>query len=103
MTTFLKFIAGLLLLAMLAALASYIFVKMSAKQLDDQARANAPGNFISISNGQIHYRWRGPETGPIIIMSHGFSTPNFIFEQNAKALADEGFRVLTYDLSLIHI
>ena len=97
MRAFIKFFIGLILLALFAAIIGYVFVKLSAKPLDDEARAKAPGSFVTLSHGQIHYRWHGPESGPVIIMSHGFSTPNFIFEQNAKALADDGFRVLTYD------
>ena len=97
MRAFIKFFIGLILLALFAAIIGYVFVKLSAKPLDDEARAKAPGSFVTLSHGQIHYRWHGPEDGPVIIMSHGFSTPNFIFEQNAKALADDGFRVLTYD------
>ena len=92
-----KFIAGLLLLVILAAIASYGIVVSSAKPLNNEARAKAPGNFVTLTDGQIHYRWHGPENGAVVIMAHGFSTPNFIFEQNAKALADEGFRVLTFD------
>ena len=97
MGAFLKFFLGILLLIILAFIASYAFVKLSAKPLNDEARAKAPGSFIALSAGQIHYRWHGPENGAVIIMSHGFSTPNFIFEQNAAALAADGFRVLTYD------
>ena len=97
MSAFIKFFVGLILLVLFAAMASYVFVKLSAKPLDDEARAKAPGRFTALSHGQIHYRWHGPEAGPVIIMSHGFSTPNFIFEQNAKALANNGFHVLTYD------
>lgn len=97
MSTLLKFLAGLFFLIIFGAIATYIFVKMSAKPLDDAARAQAPGRFITLTAGQIHYRWHGPEDGPVIVMSHGFSTPNFIFEQNAKALVNQGFRVLTYD------
>ena len=97
MRAFIKFFIGLILLALFAAIIGYVFAKLSAKPLDDEARAKAPGSFAALSHGQIHYRWHGPKSGPVIIMSHGFSTPNFIFEQNAKALADDGFRVLTYD------
>jgi len=92
-----KIILGLLLLAFIGAVAAYIYTISQAKPLDDTARAKAPGAFLTTSQGQLHYRWYGPEDGPVIVMAHGFSTPNFIFEPNAKALADQGFRVLTFD------
>ncbi|MEM9226150.1 MAG: alpha/beta hydrolase, partial [Pseudomonadota bacterium] len=47
--------------------------------------------------GRIHYRWDGPEDGPVIVMVHGYSTPNFVFHQNVDALTGAGFRVLRYD------
>ncbi|MEL6829377.1 MAG: alpha/beta hydrolase [Pseudomonadota bacterium] len=38
-----------------------------------------------------------PEDGPLIVMVHGYSTPNFIFEQNVTAMVAAGYRVLRYD------
>lgn len=67
------------------------------KDFDQTARDLAPYEHIELSDGFIHYRWQGPEQGPVVVMVHGFSTPLFIFEQNADALADAGFRVLRYD------
>ena len=92
-----KTIGGIFLLALIAAIGAYIYAVSSAKPLDDEARAKAPGQFFETSQGKLHYRWHGSEDGPVIVMVHGFSTPNFIFEQNATALADAGFRVLTFD------
>lgn len=65
--------------------------------LTDSERSAAPGQFVELSAGKMHYVARGPETGPIILMVHGFSTPHFIFEQNASSLAANGFRVIQFD------
>lgn len=65
--------------------------------LDDNARSTAPGAFMELSDGFIHYLTRGPEDGPVIVMVHGFSTPHFIYEQNASSLAANGFRVVQFD------
>jgi len=92
-----KILLATLLLALIGAIAAYIYTISNAKPLDDAARAKAPGAFLETSQGKLHYRWHGPENGPVIVMAHGFSTPNFIFAPNAKALADQGFRVLTFD------
>jgi pimeloyl-ACP methyl ester carboxylesterase len=67
------------------------------KDFDQTARDLAPYEHIELTDGFIHYHWQGPEQGPVVVMVHGFSTPLFIFEQNAKALAEAGFRVLRYD------
>ncbi|MEM7663440.1 MAG: alpha/beta hydrolase [Pseudomonadota bacterium] len=90
----------LVLLAGLGGIAYWLTVQ-DKLPLDDAARADAAGEFVRLTDGDIHYRWFEPEDdaadAPVIVMAHGFSTPNFIFEQNAEALASEGFRVLTFD------
>lgn len=92
-----KSVGMVLVILLILAAGLYVMAGWSEKPLDAAARANAPGQFFQTSAGQLHYRWHGPEDGPIIVMAHGFSTPNFIFEQNAEALAIAGFRVLTFD------
>ncbi|MEM9669357.1 MAG: alpha/beta hydrolase [Pseudomonadota bacterium] len=90
----------LILLAGLGGVAYWLKVQ-DKLPLDDVARTNASGDFVTLTDGEIHYRWFEPENGaddaPVIVMTHGYSTPNFIFEQNAEALSKAGFRVLTFD------
>ncbi|KCZ92987.1 alpha/beta fold hydrolase [Hyphomonas johnsonii] len=78
-------------------LGAYVWAGLGQKPLDDAARAEAPGQFLQATDGQLHYQVRGPEDGPVVVMVHGFSTPSFIFEQNAAALAEAGFRVVQFD------
>ncbi|MEO0368789.1 MAG: alpha/beta hydrolase, partial [Pseudomonadota bacterium] len=86
-----------ILLALLLGI-PYIAAGWGEKPLTDQERAiHAPGKTITIDGGVIHYVERGPIDAPVIVMVHGFSTPHFIFEQNAAALADAGFRVIQFD------
>ena len=59
--------------------------------------SRAPGAFLELSSGVLHYRWDGPANGPIVVMVHGFSTPHFIFEQNMATLVSAGYRVLRFD------
>jgi pimeloyl-ACP methyl ester carboxylesterase len=82
---------------MFAAWAFHLWSGMSLKPLDDDARAQAPGAFLERPEGKLHYLLEGSEDGPIIVLSHGFSTPNFIYEQNVEALNAAGFRTLRYD------
>ena len=79
------------------ALGAYLIAEMRLKPLNDEARARAPGSFATLSDGQLHYRWDGPENGPVLVLVHGFSTPNFIYEQNVEALTAAGFRTLRFD------
>ena len=68
------------------------------KPLDDEARKNAPGTFVKLSNGLTHYQWHGPENGQTLVLVHGFSTPSFVWRGILPPLTEAGFRVLTYDL-----
>lgn len=97
MSAIVKSVSFILLLFLIGAAIAYYVVGASAKQMDATAREAAPGQFLVTSQGVLHYRWHGPEGGDVIVMAHGFSTPNFIFEQNAEALASAGHRVLTFD------
>lgn len=87
----------LLSLIILLVLGVYLLADLRLKPLDDDARVAAPGAFAELSDGQIHYRWDGPEDGSIIVLVHGFSTPNFIYEQNVEALNAAGYRTLRFD------
>ena len=77
--------------------ASWWMAGANLKPLDDIERARAPGQFVQLPGAKIHYRFSGREGAPLIVMVHGYSTPGFIFDQNAAALRDAGFRVLQFD------
>ena len=64
----------------------------------EEARIKAPGEFAELPSGVTHYRWFGPEDGPVVVCVHGLSTPAFGFVGLATALSMKGYRVLTYDL-----
>ncbi len=78
--------------------ASFLILNPEKKVLDDQTRANLPGEFITLSQGVTHYELSGPENGPVVLLVHGFSVPGFAWERNVPALVSAGFRVLTLDL-----
>jgi predicted alpha/beta-fold hydrolase len=48
--------------------------------------------------GFVQYALFGPEHGEKIVFVHGYSCPSPIFEKISKGLAEDGYRVLTYDL-----
>jgi pimeloyl-ACP methyl ester carboxylesterase len=75
----------------------YIAAGWSELPVDDKFRQQAPGEFIELSNGKIHYRWLGPQSGEIIVLVHGVSVPQYIFSQTAAALVDSGYHVLLFD------
>ncbi len=66
--------------------------------LTNDERALAAGNFIELSAGYTHYHLRGPENGPTVVLVHGVSTPNYLWNSTADTFIKEGYRVLQYDL-----
>src|SRR5690606_27450134 len=50
------------------------------------------------SDGYVHYKITGPQTGPVVVLVHGFSMPLFIYEPLALRLEEKGYRVLRIDL-----
>lgn len=88
--------AGLLLAA--AAVALPIARNPEHLPLDAQARKLAPGQFVRLSHGMVHYRVAGPEDGRPVILVHGFSIPDYVFDNTRRDLAQAGFRAISFDL-----
>ncbi|HNT76426.1 MAG TPA: alpha/beta hydrolase [Anaerolineae bacterium] len=68
------------------------------QELDAAARADAPGQFVALTEGFTHYELAGPPDRPVVALIHGFSTPYFIWNPTFAGLMEAGFRVLRYDL-----
>lgn len=68
------------------------------QNLDDVARASAPGQFVQLSEGFTHYELAGPPDKTVIVLIHGFSVPYFLWDPTFARLVEAGFRVLRYDL-----
>ncbi len=86
----------LALLVALLALAALPFVAEAMRRPADPGKA--PGQIAYLPSGATHYRWHGPESGPVALCVHGLTTPSFVFDPLANLLAQRGIRVLTYDL-----
>ena len=67
-------------------------------KINEVSRSNLPGDFIELSNGFTHYQLQGSIEAPLVVLVHGFSTPNFIWDPTFDALLAAGYRVLRYDL-----
>lgn len=68
------------------------------EDLDDAARARAPGRFISLPEGRVHYELSGPEEGEVVVLLPGASLGMFVFDALVPRLVARGYRVLRYDL-----
>ncbi len=86
-----------LVLLVVALVGFSIYANTLKPELDDAARQAAPGQFISLSQGMVHYEMRGPASAETVVLVHGLATPYFIWDNNVQALLSAGFRVLRYD------
>jgi pimeloyl-ACP methyl ester carboxylesterase len=91
------------LAAIAGALAAAVIITPLARnaehlQLDDAARKQADGQFVRLSHGMVHYHVAGPADGVPVVLVHGFSVPDYVFDDTRKALADAGFRAVSFDL-----
>jgi len=87
----------IVILVVLALIASYLYAVTSKPELDEEARQAAPGSFIQLSKGMVHYEIAGPESARTVVLINGLATPYFIWDNNYDALVRAGFRVLRYD------
>lgn len=90
-------LVGLAVVVVLLA-AAYFVMDREKLILNDAARAALPGRFITLPQGVTHYQLDGPLEGPLVVLVHGFSVAAYGWDHNVPALAQAGFRVLTYDL-----
>lgn len=66
--------------------------------LTDDARAAAPGRFLSLDEGRVHYEVVGSDGARTVVLVHGFSVPMYIWDTTTTRLQAEGFRVVRFDL-----
>jgi len=91
---------GILLLLIIGVFAALPFFTPSVETLtmDGAARAGTDGEYITLSDGIVHYEASGPEGAPSAVFIHGISIPYVVWDSNFPAVADAGYRALRYDL-----
>ena len=92
-----KMVVAVLAIILLVMGGSYLIAVVSKPNLDNNARQNAPGEFIRLSDGIVHMQAAGPVGGQVVVFVHGLVTPSFIWDNNVSVLAEAGFRVIRYD------
>ncbi|WP_194755871.1 alpha/beta fold hydrolase [Aliidiomarina indica] len=94
---------GFSIIALLIAVVIFVFYSHfkhfdESYTLNSERRAEAPGQFVELSQGYTHYHVSGPSDGPVVVLIHGFSIPSEVWGDTDDALAEAGFRVIRYDL-----
>ncbi|RPE08370.1 alpha/beta hydrolase [Chitinophaga lutea] len=82
-----------------AAVYWYIARGQETEELNAETRKNAPGSFLQLAEGMVHYRLMGPDTGQLIIFVHGGGTTGMeVWKYTAPYFLERGYRILLYDL-----
>ena len=71
--------------------------KVNSQEITDEVKQAADGAFVDLPCGFTHYKIEG-ETGEWCVLTHGYATPLYIYDEVAAALVAAGYRVLRYDL-----
>ena len=101
-------IVGAVLLALLVPVAMvlvgiYSYYDQEKLPMDDAARQSAEahafgGSYVRLPTGVTHYEVAGSKDAHTVLLVHGFSVPDYIWDPTFEALKAAGFRVLRYDL-----
>lgn len=60
-------------------------------------RAKLGGTYVQLPQGVTHFKLSGPKDGPLIVLVHGGTMGLYVWDDQARALQEAGFRVLRYD------
>ncbi|HDQ73063.1 MAG TPA: alpha/beta hydrolase [Chloroflexi bacterium] len=63
-----------------------------------EIQASAPGQFVALTDGLVHYELGGPPDRPTVVLIHGFFPHAYVWDATFNALVQAGLRVLRYDL-----
>ena len=90
----------ILSIALVALLLFLLFKIMDreTQEMNEEARKDAPGSFVTLSLGVTHYEIRGGNNKKPLVLIHGISLPSYSWSTFADEVAKRGFRVITYDL-----
>ena len=96
--SYLKWFLGTSLVLGLILTGLYLVLRTEMRDLDQDAREVASGVFIELPEGVVHYHLAGPEEKTLVVLIHGFSVPDYVWQPTFQGLAEAGYRVLSYDL-----
>lgn len=91
-------LAGGIILLLTAA---FLIIKQGQETapLNEHTRKSAPGQFIRLAQGNVHYSLSGPDTARLLVLIHGGGCSGIeVWKYNIPYLLSKGYRVLSYDL-----
>lgn len=75
-----------------------VFYTAEDKILNSETRKSLSGDFIELSQGVTHYQQANEQSNSVVLLVHGFSVPNYIWEPTYEFLKRQGYRVIRFDL-----
>jgi pimeloyl-ACP methyl ester carboxylesterase len=91
-------ICVVVLLIIITPLSLYATSDIETKDLDDTARTQAGGSYVTLPQGVTHYELSGPEDGQVVVLLPGATIPMYVWDAQVEPLTKAGYRVLRYDL-----
>lgn len=91
-------IIGIVAIILLVVIGLYMLRNPEKHELNDRMRQQIGGTYIHLTNGVTHYKIEGTDTGRRVVLVHGGTIPLWMWDDQAKALCEAGFRVLRYDM-----
>lgn len=87
-------------LILLAALALLPFgLERLRKPIDPEERGFQAGAGVAeLTHGATYFEWHGAQSGKVLVLVHGLTTPSWVFSGLIRGLAMMGYYILTYDL-----
>ncbi len=98
---FLRVVAIGIFLLINACFVTYFFYDQNQESipLDDNLRAKAPGKFVELQFGPVHYMLRGDDSSPLLVFIHGGGITGLeVWEESITFFTDKGYRILAFDL-----
>jgi pimeloyl-ACP methyl ester carboxylesterase len=92
-----KILLALLALTLTTILLLPRVMTSETQDLNDETRKNASGSFVTTAIGTSHVAVTGPDGGQPVVLVHGFSSPMYVWDNTAPALAAAGFKVIRLD------
>ncbi|MBO9730964.1 MAG: alpha/beta hydrolase [Chitinophaga sp.] len=96
-----KWWSRIIVLLLTALLLGFLFIKngQETAELNEAARKQAPGHFIQLDHGLVHYQLLGPDSAKLLVLIHGGGTSGMeVWRYNIPYLLSKGYRILAYDL-----
>lgn len=86
-------------LMIITAVYFWIGSRQETAALNETTRTDAPGKFLKLDEGMVHYQLQGPDTGRLIVFVHGGGATGMeVWKNTASYFLQRGYRILMYDL-----